>query len=109
MDFIRDKKLLRLLAKHERARLRKLKAVRTPALTAKQRTFAEAFCSAAAAGNATKAARLAGYRWPGKVGPALVYHPLVNKVINDRIDLLKAAARGPMRAGLLTFGPVDAY
>jgi hypothetical protein len=101
MDFIRDRKLLRLLARYEKAK-RKRKPPRVPSLTEKQRAFVDAFLWKTR-GNATEAARLAGYRWPGKVGPALVHHPAINAILNNQVDLMVASHRGPLRAGLLTF------
>lgn len=96
-----DRNILRLMARLERRRAgRKKPRVRKP--TDRQRAFIEAFLWDAR-GNATEAARMVGYRWPSKVGPALVYHPLINPIINARVGLMLAAAKGPLRAGMLTF------
>lgn len=96
-----ERRLLRLLARHEKAR-RKRKPARVPTLTDKQRAFIDALLWQTR-GNATEAAKLAGYKWPGKVGPALVYHPLINPVIENQVGLMAASHRGPLRTGLLTF------
>ena len=96
-----SRKFARMLARAER-RERRRKKPRVRALTERQRNFIDAFCSEAL-GNATQAARIAGYRWPSKVGPALIYHPLVNPVLHARIGLISVCARGPFRSGLMTF------
>ncbi|WP_165251240.1 hypothetical protein [Paludisphaera soli] len=75
-----DRQFLKLVSKIERAR-RKRKRPSVPGITAKQRAFIDAYLWKTK-GNATEAARLVGYKWPGKVGPALVHHPLVNRVLH---------------------------
>lgn len=96
-----DRQFLKLVSKIERAR-RKRKRPRVPSLTEKQLAFIDAYLWKTT-GNATEAARLVGYKWPAKVGPALVYHPLVNRVLKSQVDLMEASHRGPLRAGLLSF------
>ncbi|WP_165251204.1 terminase small subunit [Paludisphaera soli] len=96
-----ERGLLRLLARHEKAK-RKHKPPRVPTLTERQRAFVDAYLWKTT-GNATEAARLVGYKWPGKVGPALVHHPLIKPILNNQVDLMVASHRGPLRAGLLSF------
>lgn len=96
-----DREFRRFMARLERRRGGRKKS-RVRELTDRQRRFIEAFLGDAR-GNATEAARMAGYRWPSKVGPALVHHPLINPVLSVKVGLMLAAARGPLRVGMLTF------
>ena len=49
-------------------------------MTGRQRAFVAAYLGEARY-NATAAARMAGYRWPNKVGPVLLHHPRVGPII----------------------------
>lgn len=55
-------------------------------MTERRRKFMDAWLGEARY-NATKAARLAGYSWPNKQGPALMQHPAVGPPL--RAEFLK--------------------
>ena len=54
-------------------------------LTWKQKLFVEAYLGKAN-GNATEAARVAGYRWPDKQGAQLLAKPQVKAAVGARLD-----------------------
>ena len=95
-------RLMRIIRRHERRLERERRRSRPRTLTERQRAFIEAYLGDAR-GNASEAARVVGYRWPSKVGPELVYHPLVNPILHARAGLVCAGMTGPFRCGLLTF------
>lgn len=94
--------LMRIIRRHERGREREERRSRPRTITERQRAFIEAYLGDAR-GNASEAARVVGYKWPSKVGPALVYHPMVNPILHARAGLACAGMTGPFRCGLLTF------
>jgi hypothetical protein len=53
-------------------------------LTPRQRLFCEAY---ATRGNATRAATIAGYAWPGKSGPRLTTFPAVKAVLEAQFAI----------------------
>src|SRR4051794_35147293 len=76
---------------------RKQTGERRSRLTDRQRDFVAAYCDPARGrGNASEAARRAGYRWPGKVGPRLTQMPAIAAAIRA-----ERRRRDPITAAIL--------
>lgn len=67
-------------------------------LTERQRAFVAGFLDRGGRGflNATRAAKAAGFAWPGKAGPRLTTYPTVHRAIEAGFQQLLA---GPGRRG----------
>lgn len=78
-------------------------------LTERQRRFVEAYAGSGMHCNVTKAARIAGYVWPGKQGPRLLRFPAVGAEIDYRLAAyvaeLRAAGKAEIHAAWCAFRP----